>query len=196
MRKERSGIGRARVVALVAGMAVAAFGAEAAAPAKPKPAACAKCHAKAAEAIASPGGAHAALACADCHGEAHPPKGEQKAPSCAGCHEGHGKETAAAECARCHSAHRPREVRYGLDVPSKLCGTCHEAALAALEATRSRHKPLRCAICHPKEHGATKTCADCHGAPHGNDSVKADGPCADCHGTAHDLGKVAAKVKG
>jgi hypothetical protein len=103
---------------------------------------------------------------------------------------------AAADCARCHSAHRPREVRFGLDVPSKLCGACHEAALAALGATRSRHKPLRCAICHQKEHKATQECAHCHGAPHRGDAVKADGPCAGCHGTAHDLGKVAAKEKG
>mgnify|MGYP001081747517 FL=1 len=178
------------VAGLLAGTALGA------APAKPSPASCAKCHKAAAAAISAPGGAHAGLACADCHGEAHPPKGEQKAPSCAGCHEGHGKEMAAADCARCHTAHRPREVRYGLDVPSKQCGACHAGALAALEATKSRHKPLRCVICHQKEHRVTQGCAHCHGSPHGSDAVRADGPCASCHGPAHDLGKVAAKTKG
>ena len=67
---------------------------------------------------------------------------------------------------------------------------------AALSATKSRHKPLRCAICHQKEHGATPACAHCHGTPHRNDAVKADGPCAECHGTAHDLGKPVGKGKG
>lgn len=189
-----AGAAFAAVFVLVLGTGAAAAPAKAVV--KPKPSSCVKCHAKAVKAITSPGGPHAAFACADCHGEAHPPKGEEKAPSCAGCHEGHGAEMAAADCAGCHVAHGPREVKYGLDVPSKHCGACHDGPLAALSATKSRHKPLRCAICHQKEHGATQGCAHCHGAPHRSDAVKADGPCASCHGTAHDLGNVAAKTKG
>lgn len=163
---------------------------------KPKPTSCVECHADAVKAIGAPGGAHAGLACADCHGEAHPPKGDERAPSCASCHEGHGAAMAATDCARCHTAHRPREVRYGLDVPPAHCGACHDAALAALTATKSRHKPLRCVLCHQKEHGKTQGCAHCHGSPHPPEMVKADAACGSCHGTAHDLGKVAEANKG
>ncbi len=185
-------VGKPLVLGGLLGLALALTAAE---PAKPKKA-CEKCHAKAAAAVTAKESPHAGVACADCHGEAHPPKGERKAPSCAECHEGHGKEMAAADCARCHSGHRAREVRYGLDVPPAQCGACHEAALAALKETKSRHKPLRCVLCHQKEHGKTQGCAHCHGSPHPPEVVKADAACGTCHGTAHDLGKVVEAKKG
>lgn len=193
MRMNGRGIATIGALALAGGLLAATFDSGAAPPAKPKRA-CEKCHKEAVADLASYGGAHAGFGCADCHGEAHPPKGEKKAPPCTGCHEGHGKEMVATDCARCHRAHRPLEVRYGVDVPSKQCGACHEGPLAAMEATKSRHKPLRCVLCHQKEHKATQACAHCHGSPHAREAVKADGPCGACHGTAHDLGGNASKT--
>ena len=160
-----------------------------AAPPAPSGSSCGKCHKEAAADLAAHGGKHAGLGCADCHAGKHPPKGKDRFPECTGCHEGHGKTMTAADCARCHRAHSPRKVRYGLDVPSAMCGACHAKPLELLSATKSRHKPLRCSLCHQKEHGATKSCADCHGSPHAASAVVPTPGCTSCHGTAHDLGK-------
>ncbi len=148
--------------------------------------ACEKCHKQAADDVAAHGGKHKDFACGDCHAEAHPAKGKGKLPDCASCHDGHVKETKATDCGRCHRAHAPREVRYGLDVPSKECGACHQKAFDLLSATKSRHKPLRCALCHQKEHRAKQTCAHCHGSPHASGAVTPAAGCS-CHGSAHDL---------
>jgi predicted CXXCH cytochrome family protein len=183
-------LGQTIAVGVVAAAAAAVASAGQSTPAAQPQGKCAKCHAEQGADIAAAGGAHAEMACGDCHSGKHPPKSKDDLPTCTGCHEGHGSAMTEADCAKCHGAHRPREVRYGLDVPAALCAPCHEDAAKLMTATASRHKPLRCAICHQREHGATKVCADCHGSPHDGAAVAPAEGCG-CHGPAHDLGNPA-----
>jgi hypothetical protein len=149
-------------------------------------AACNECHEDAAAEMAKSGGAHRELECASCHTE-HPPDEEGAIPRCLSCHEAHGAEMKDASCTGCHRGHAPATLTYAATVPDAHCAACHADVPKTLEASRSRHMGIACAVCHRTEHGATQSCQFCHRATHPEHVMRKTGVCASCHKTAHDL---------
>jgi cytochrome b subunit of formate dehydrogenase len=134
-------------------------------------------------------GAHAALSCATCHGNAteFPHPSPVAKVNCSSCHAQESGDTVASAhgllgpdgCANCHgSAH---DARRAAGVMSESCASCHSAAVAALQSS-----------VHAKaDSGQASSCEVCHGTIHR--IVAADDPnspiakknlpgtCGSCH---------------
>ncbi len=101
-------------------------------------------------------GAHASLACADCHGTPF----AKVSPACVSCHGA--KHGGLTKCASCHTtkAWKPSTFKH----PFSLTGG---------------HAGLACSACHGKTFAKVSTaCVSCHGAKHGGLTK-----CASCHTT-------------
>ena len=114
-------------------------------------------------------GAHAGLACVDCHddltgkGDGHD---DDAAPvGCAGCHEAevaqarrgiHSKAVGDAPAAACADCHRPHELKRGREALA-ACASCHEAAATLQHASLHGRAAARGDKLAP-------TCITCHGA--------------------------------
>jgi hypothetical protein len=134
-------------------------------------------------------GAHARLACGECHAAANapePPAGGRflgLVQRCDACHDDAHRGTFGADCQRCHGQERPwREVPLFR----------HEAL-----PLRGAHAAVACAACHipgspravaslPVPALPVRTCADCHADPHSGPArrampLAASADCARCH---------------
>jgi hypothetical protein len=147
---------------------------------------CNECHEDAAVAMATAGGPHRELECANCHTE-HPAEKEGARPQCLSCHEAHAADMSDAACTGCHRGHAPATPVIAATVPNAHCAACHKDTAATLRASRSLHTGVPCAVCHRSEHGATRSCQFCHRAPHPEDLMKNPEGCGSCHKTAHAL---------
>ncbi len=156
-------------------------------------------------------GAHAAVACADCHTPAAsgtPQRFRDRGTTCDSCHEDpHTGSSGGKECARCHTTagwkgtnltfDHGRDAAFALDVThaGAPCAACHEPP-------RFAPLPTDCATCHdavsanlagripgatPKmsaagPHAELVTCTQCHAPGDRNAAVRVIAArCAACH---------------
>jgi hypothetical protein len=139
-------------------------------------------------------GAHAALPCASCHGdarreaerEAARPPGSTAPEDCGGCHEDPHQRALGADCAGCHGVQgwsaagagarfdHARDTRFALDaLHGRLaCGACHDG-LSFAAAGRE------CADCHAD--AAAFLAGDVAGARAEADPHATAASCRDCH---------------
>ena len=115
-------------------------------------------------------GAHASVACADCHAAG---RKQREAPSA---------------CVDCHGKDDPHAGKLG-----RNCADCHEAAgwarvrfdhAKTKYALTGKHAKVTCAACHADNRytGTPTQCAACH-APDDVHAGARGGACADCHQT-------------
>jgi hypothetical protein len=134
-------------------------------------------------------GAHAAVACGDCHGK-EPARPEVTAYrfqnlSCQGCHrDPHLSSSRAPGCLTCHNIQNWREVasfdhsttRFELTGAHRgaLCEQCHRLTALAVGTRRVlfQNTPLDCAGCHEDVHAGQFA------------KISAAGDCAACHNNA------------
>jgi len=111
-------------------------------------------------------GAHASLACTECHPGSRYASSIRKGPGCTGCHgSAHGGLT---DCAHCHTQ------------TSFIPSTFKHSSVWPLTGA---HATLACTKCHPGGDftdaiGTSTACVSCHGVHHGNQTA-----CANCHTT-------------
>jgi hypothetical protein len=146
-------------------------------------------------------GAHAELACAECHENASlevlPENGVRflgLAQDCASCHEDPHKGQMKVSCASCH----------GQETWQKMHADGHEKHLPLIGG----HGALDCRTCHAQgeEHALElmdkrvksrepRTCIDCHATPHNESFVQQsamatgiafENSCVSCHAAEHD----------
>lgn len=114
-------------------------------------------------------GAHAAVACADCHRGANGDAMRLVATAtCATCHTSEHASFEARACSDCHQTDHTAFADGAFD---------HRATGWPLER---RHKVQDCAACHPIDqvHAPSGRCMDCHADPH---SRQLGTRCEDCH---------------
>jgi hypothetical protein len=138
--------------------------------------------------------AHAAVACADCHGDAPDQRFAGTPLACAACHDDPhaGQFADGRHGASCLACHGPDAF-----VPSRFDVARHERTRFALTGA---HAAVGCAACHgsgsapgltPVYADAPRECADCHDDPHGGRFDREGLPrvvgdragCARCHTT-------------
>ena len=120
---------------------------------------------------------HTTEGCTNCH-ETH-----GLIPVCVNCHRAHSPEMVLSDCRLCHKAHKPKLIRYDNALPSQHCATCHLQVNKTLTTSKTRHKDLRCVLCHKNEHRSIPACVECH-PPHSAQST-VQGGCTMCHQFAH-----------
>lgn len=142
---------------------------------------CFECHGTVRDKLAAFKSKHSNITCVTCH-TSHGFK-----PSCLSCHKPHKQGQALSTCLACHPAHMPRQVQYGKDVPSDICGSCHAKVYAVWEKGFSKHKTISCATCHKNRHRTIPECTDCHGKPHNPVHHTRFPRCLTCHIDVHDI---------
>ncbi|MDL1977733.1 MAG: hypothetical protein LWX52_06495 [Deltaproteobacteria bacterium] len=145
--------------------------------------ACLTCHSDQGQEMETHPSEHGALDCKECH------LVHAEALECAECHEGHTEEMSYQECLRCHKPHMPMVVKYGEDIPSSFCVSCHADAGKDLAQSETKHHELACIYCHEKEHKEMVDCETCHGQPHAFDIHTNYSDCDTCHKGPHGLVK-------
>ncbi len=144
---------------------------------------CLGCHQKAGEKMKRFPSAHAQQECTECH----PSHGEKL--DCLSCHDGHSSDMSSSDCLKCHQHHAPTPPRLGKNVPSQLCGSCHEEQNSSQKVDTSKHGKLQCVYCHKGRHKVIQDCKTCHGEPHDAPMHKRFPDCHKCHGNPHNLKK-------
>lgn len=142
---------------------------------------CLSCHTRQIKELRDNPSTHTVFACTACHyyhGQIQP---------CGNCHKPHSDTMDEESCRACHQAHMPLVVKYGTDIFSEDCGSCHSEVYSTLGATLSKHRTVACIQCHPGRHRHIARCEDCHGRPHAAAILDRFAHCRECHGTAHDL---------
>ncbi|WP_303722007.1 cytochrome c3 family protein [Malonomonas rubra] len=138
---------------------------------------CTACHGKTKKFFAKVGGAHAEVACNECH-EAHGDK-----PDCTKCHEGHNEKMVGSDCTSCHSHHQPMPPVFNSATKSDFCVDCHAEVADYFEESGAAHRQnLQCTDCHQKHPPATDVapkCSSCHDS--GDNSHFAVENCQQCH---------------
>ena len=150
---------------------------------------CFACHGSVRDKLATFKSRHSAIPCTTCH-TSHGFK-----PSCVSCHKPHQQGQAMSTCRACHPAHMPRQVQYGKDLPSNICGSCHGTIYALWEKGNSKHKAVSCATCHKDRHRTVPACSDCHGMPHTPVFHQRFPRCLTCHINVHDIPVVTPELK-
>lgn len=145
---------------------------------------CAGCHTPVAEAIKAHPSKHAEVGCVDCHHDQHGYK-----PGCNECHpQPHMPYQNNEGCVKCHQPHTPLQIVFSDTVENSVCQSCHPEPVAIMAASKKKHGPLQCVLCHSKEHGTIPTCQQCHAdGPHNPELLKGFSGCLDCHGDPHGL---------
>ncbi len=144
---------------------------------------CLGCHPKPGEQMKRIPTAHAELECTQCH----PSHGERL--SCLECHDGHSDAMQYDDCLKCHQQHAPVPPKLAKDIPSTLCGSCHEEQNSLQQLDTSKHGKLQCVYCHKERHKVIQECRTCHGEPHDAPMHKRFPDCHKCHGSPHNLKK-------
>lgn len=142
---------------------------------------CFECHGAVRDKLVTFKSRHSNIPCITCH-TSHGFK-----PSCFVCHKPHKEGQSLSTCLACHPAHMPRQVQYGKDLPSDICGSCHTKNYSAWEKNPSKHKAVSCATCHKNRHRTIPACTDCHGKPHSPAHHDRFPRCLTCHLDVHDL---------
>lgn len=145
---------------------------------------CLTCHPQQGQEMKSFPSMHAEQECLLCHPDTH-----KTILRCGECHEPHTAEMTYADCLSCHPPHKPLEITYEIETPSKTCAACHAKAYDLLVKNTTKHHDLTCAFCHRERHGKIPPCQACHGTPHSPNLHKKFPKCGECHGIAHDLVK-------
>ncbi len=158
-------------------------------------------------------GAHAAVACASCHGP-HPGEPQRLRGlafgACTDCHaDAHVGQLSArggpaeAACDRCHDLQSFRPARFGLEEHQQLvypllgahrvvaCSACHPSDPAMAEraagelrpALVRQDRPVRVSPVVFTVKGSLVRCETCHADPHAG-QLQRDGGCAACHEVA------------
>lgn len=151
---------------------------------------CVSCHAGPNKEMVAGPSKHASFSCNFCHADTH-----GNIPACVDCHSPHSATMTQDNCATCHQAHKPLELTYPASTASQLCGSCHDATLATLTASKAKHSQIACVTCHATKHKTVPQCTECHGLPHAQAMHDRFPKCAECHNVAHDLNNWPAKQK-
>ncbi|NOQ45808.1 MAG: hypothetical protein GQ559_03925 [Desulfobulbaceae bacterium] len=144
---------------------------------------CLGCHPKPGEQMKRFPSSHAELECNECH----PTHGERL--DCLNCHDGHSSDMQYGDCLKCHQHHAPAPTKLGKNVPSRLCGGCHQEQNVSQQADTSKHGKLQCVYCHKGQHKVIHECRTCHGEPHDAPLHRRFKDCHKCHGNPHNLKK-------
>lgn len=142
---------------------------------------CFECHGAIRDKLAAFKSRHSTIPCMTCH-TSHGFK-----PSCFICHKPHQQGQAVSTCRACHPAHMPRQIQYGTDLPSDICGSCHVKVYAGWKKGLSKHAAISCAACHKNRHRMIPACTDCHGKPHTPAHHNRFPRCLTCHIDVHDI---------
>lgn len=144
-------------------------------------AACFDCHGTVRDQLVKNPSKHTKVACMTCH-TSHGFK-----PSCFNCHKPHNIGQSLSTCIPCHPVHQPLLIKYGGDVPSRTCSSCHAQIFNALMNSTSKHKNVACVTCHKNLHRFIPQCSDCHGKPHMKVIHDKFPKCLTCHVDVHDM---------
>ena len=144
---------------------------------------CLTCHTDQIEQLRTFKSKHTALNCSFCHNV------HGRIPDCTQCHKSHSAEIVQKDCKVCHQAHKPANVTYKSDTPSKQCAACHGKAFTQLTASPAKHSKLACVYCHQEKHKTVPQCTQCHPKPHPAAILAKFPKCGECHSIAHDLNR-------
>lgn len=170
---------------------------------------CLRCHGGASDLHAFKSGAHAMIACTDCHG-AHGARAEpllQAAPPklCYGCHadvkaqfalpERHDVDRGVVRCIDCHTPHGGRDRAALRGANDRPCLTCHAEVQGPFVFEHAGSVTEGCAACH-EPHGSTnrhllirqqvaQLCTECHAVTPANHVQPRYRDCTRCHADIH-----------
>jgi predicted CXXCH cytochrome family protein len=144
---------------------------------------CLTCHTNQIEQLRQFKSKHTALNCSFCHNV------HGRIPDCTQCHKSHSADIVQKDCKVCHQAHKPTDVTYKSDTPSKMCAACHKKAFTLLASSPAKHSKLACVYCHQNKHKTVPQCTQCHVKPHPAAIMAKFPKCGECHSIAHDLNR-------
>jgi len=107
---------------------------------------CLSCHEQQGIEVRDYPSAHTDVACNECHIK------HKYIPQCTECHEKHSVDMDQAACLSCHPVHKPLEITYDMEMPSRYCTSCHGEAGSLLAANTTKHHELSCVFCHRDRH--------------------------------------------
>jgi hypothetical protein len=141
-----------------------------------RPEECVRCHGVEVVDLATAGGNHKALSCADCHA-GHPPEVTKPNAPCGKCHSAAWNDHfRAPACLNCHrDPHKPLQISLK-GAGKDACLVCHGLESWELRKFKSKHSALDCSQCHDV-HRKIPSCFQCH-KPH---QGKIAGGCNFCH---------------